>query len=237
MLTPVDSSAVQRFVSVVQVLAGRIADTRPSEAPQVFACALDAFPDRLEPTGLLALRNVLTGAACHLELASAPNRTSSSFSRELIRIQTAVSLTDLREAFSDYLDGLRRSEVSAAPERRAADERVTAALAYMREHFTRPRLGLEEIAGAVHLSKWHLDRLFRRHTGMCFKKLLREIRMEEARQLLGNTLLTIKEVASHVGYSHVTEFDRQFKRSFQSTPTDWRAKQLLAQRQARIPVC
>jgi putative oxidoreductase len=41
------------------------------------------------PTGLVALRNVVAGAACRLELASALHRASSTFSHELIRIQTA----------------------------------------------------------------------------------------------------------------------------------------------------
>jgi AraC-like DNA-binding protein len=223
MLTPADQTAVQQFVSVVQVLAGTVVGTQPADVPHVFARALDSLPARLNPTGLVALRNVLTTAACRLELVSAPHRASSTFSRELIRIQAAVSVDDLRAAFQEYLNGLRRSYVTV-PGPSASDSRVLAALAYMREHFSRPRLSLEEIAAAVRLSKWHLDRLFRRQTGMCFKRLLREIRMEEARRLLGNTLLSIKEIAAHVGYSHVTEFDRQFKRSFQATPTDWRAR-------------
>lgn len=231
MPTSADSTAVQQFVSVVQVLAGRVVGAQPADVPQVFACALDSFPDHLDPTGLVALRNVLTGAACRLELVSAPHRTSSTFSRELIRIQGAVSLQDLRDAFEQYLNGLRRW-YGSSPTLAAPDARVVAALAYMRAHSARPRLGLEEIATTVRLSKWHLDRLFRRHTGRCFKRLLREIRMEEARRLLASTLLSIKEIAAHVGYSHVTEFDRQFKRAFQSTPTDWRARQLSGNRPA-----
>jgi AraC-like DNA-binding protein len=232
MLTSADSSAVHQFVSVVQALTGRVVAASPAEVPQVFAGALASLPVRLHPTGLVALRNVLAGAACRLELLTAPERTSTLFSRELIRIQTAVSIEDLREAFERYLDGLRRHHLLAsitAPQ----DSRVVAALAYMREQFSRPRLALDEIAATVRLSKWHLDRLFRRHTGRCFKKHLREMRMDEARRLLAGTLMNIKEIASRVGYSHVTEFDRQFKRAFHATPTEWRAKQVTGYRLTR----
>jgi len=223
MLPSADFTAIQRFVSVVQVLAGRVVGAQPAEVPQVFAHALDSFPNRLNPTGLLAMRTVLTDAACRLELLSAPERTSTAFSRELVRIQTAVSVEELRLAFGLYLDGLRRHHMSS-PTRMSSDPRVVASLAYMRKNFSRGRLALNEISAAVHVSKWHLDRLLRRHTGRCFKRHLREIRMNEARRLLAGTLLSIKEIAARVGYSHVTEFDRQFKRTFHSTPTDWRAK-------------
>lgn len=218
-----DFTAIHRFVSVVQVLAGRVVGAQPAEVPQVFASALDFFPSRLNPTGLLAMRTVLTDAACRLELLSAPERTSTTFSRELVRIQTAVSLEELRQAFGLYLDGLRRHHMSS-PVRVSSDPRVVASLAYMRKNFSRGRLALDEISAAVRVSRWHLERLLRRHTGRCFKTHLLEIRMDEARRLLGSTLLSIKEIAARVGYSHVTEFDRQFKRTFQSTPTDWRAK-------------
>ena len=145
MLTSVDSTAVQQFVSVVQVLAGRVAGAQPADVPQVFACALDSFPDHLDPIGLVALRNVLTGAACRLELASAPHRASSTFSRELIRIQAAVSLQDLREAFELYLNGLRRWYGSSQTLARSISRTL-----FYHSHVGTPRTQLKSCHGGCH---------------------------------------------------------------------------------------
>jgi AraC-like DNA-binding protein len=81
------------------------------------------------------------------------------------------------------------------------------------------------VASTVRLSKWHLDRLLRRATGRCFVAHLNEARLCAACSLLPTDSLSAKEVAAKVGYGSLTAMDRQFKRSFASTPTKWREAQ------------
>jgi AraC family mar-sox-rob regulon transcriptional activator len=95
-------------------------------------------------------------------------------------------------------------------------------LKYIERRSSSAALTLADVASEVGLSRWHVDRLLRRHTGRCFKAHVREARLNSAGGLLLTTVLSVKEIATRVGYSHATDLNRQFKRAFSSTPTEWR---------------
>ena len=81
---------------------------------------------------------------------------------------------------------------------------------------------MRDVAKYVRLSKSHLGRLIRRQLGVSYPQLLREIRMERSVPLLKNRTLSVKEVAAQLGYAYATEFDRDFRRRFGTSPTRWR---------------
>lgn len=139
-----------------------------------------------------------------------------------------------QDAFAEAVDGVGQERVTAvlcepcskqAVPTSCGDSRINRALDYIRTHSTRPSLALADVSDFVRMSRWHLSRLFTRHLGMGFRDLVRELRMQKATALLGNSLLSVKEIAAQLGFAHSTEFDRQFKQSFGLTPTEWRAKQ------------
>jgi transcriptional regulator GlxA family with amidase domain len=68
--------------------------------------------------------------------------------------------------------------------------------------------------------------LFKTETGVGLKKYLIESRLETGRELLESSLLTVKEITVRVGYSHVSHFVRDFKRTYQSTPAQYRREHL-----------
>jgi AraC family transcriptional regulator len=111
---------------------------------------------------------------------------------------------------------------------RERDPRVPRALEYISARASLGSLTLGDVAGAVGLSTWHLARLLRRHTGLTFKAHVRETRLNAAGGLLMATGLSVKEIATQVGYAHPTDFNRQFKRVFSSTPAAWRRLRLAA---------
>ena len=55
---------------------------------------------------------------------------------------------------------------------------------------------------------------------------LRKLRMERALELLETSLLSIKEIAAKVGYNDSSHFMREFKKSYGSTPSQYRAAYL-----------
>jgi AraC-like DNA-binding protein len=137
----------------------------------------------------------------------------------MLRADTAA---ELRIAFSDYLRARSTSALRMVIAARSPDARVRQALEYIEHHSASAALTLGDVAAAVGLSKWHVDRLLRRHPGRCFKAHVREARLNAAGGLLTTTVMSVKEIATSVGYSHATDFNRQFKRAFASTPTEWR---------------
>jgi AraC-like DNA-binding protein len=118
---------------------------------------------------------------------------------------------------ADCSDGEQKYQGSAA--------KAWVALDYIHGHHADSLLTLGCVADAVRLSKWHLARLLRQHTGRCFLAHLHDARLRAAKSLLVDPTLTVKEVARAVGYSSAGALDRQFRRHLAITPSEWRSRQ------------
>lgn len=87
-----------------------------------------------------------------------------------------------------------------------------------------PRGNIRDWALAFNLSNSHLQRLFKRATGVGFKRALTEKRLLRAASLLSETNLSVKEVAHAVGYEHTSSFTRAFERHFEEAPRRYRRR-------------
>jgi len=85
-----------------------------------------------------------------------------------------------------------------------------------------PASSVGDLAERVSLSPAHLQRLFKRQTGIQLGCLITEWRLQKAAELLKSTHLSIKEVAHRVGYQHHSSFVRAFERRFAQTPKLYR---------------
>lgn len=85
-----------------------------------------------------------------------------------------------------------------------------------------PPQSVRQLAQAVHLSPAHLQRLFKRETGVHIRDLLAESKLRNAAQLLSTTDMEVKEIAYHVGYQHHSSFVRAFQRRFHQSPKQYR---------------
>lgn len=84
---------------------------------------------------------------------------------------------------------------------------------------------LEEAAAAVRLSRSRFCALVRQYTGTSFNMLIRQMRIEDARERLILTDETISQIAYTVGYNDEKYFLRAFRKSVGMTPTAYRVKQ------------
>ena len=75
------------------------------------------------------------------------------------------------------------------------------------------------------LSHPYLSRLFKEEMGKTFMEYVTELRIDKARELLGNPDVKVYEVAGAVGYMEYAYFVRVFKRVVGYSPSDYR-KQL-----------
>jgi AraC-like DNA-binding protein len=101
------------------------------------------------------------------------------------------------------------------------DPRVQDALALIRSNCER-RVRIDELAATVGLSRWHLERLTRKYTGASLRDHSAAARMERATILLAQGRLSIKELASRLGYGNASAFTRNFRKRYGASPRNWR---------------
>ena len=78
--------------------------------------------------------------------------------------------------------------------------RIAEAIGYIKENFkTQP--GLEEVAGKIHVSPFHFQRLFTEWAGVSPKKFLQYITVEHAKKLLKENQATLFDTAFETGLS------------------------------------
>jgi AraC-like DNA-binding protein len=83
---------------------------------------------------------------------------------------------------------------------------------------------IRDLAAQFHLSPSHLQRLFKRETGVCMGEWLNERRLQKAARLLANSYLSVKEITHTVGYEHPSSFIRAFERRFADAPKRYRER-------------
>jgi AraC-like DNA-binding protein len=83
---------------------------------------------------------------------------------------------------------------------------------------------ISDLAARLHLSPSHLQRIFKRETGVRLGEWLIAQRLQEAVYLLANSYLSVKEIAGAAGYEHVSSFIRAFERRYVLTPTRYRER-------------
>ncbi|MEK8130046.1 helix-turn-helix domain-containing protein [Paenibacillus filicis] len=88
---------------------------------------------------------------------------------------------------------------------------------YIDRSFAEP-ITLESIAGQFFVSKEHLSRTFKQEIGSTVMDYIITLRMEKAKQLLHDPMVSIKNAAEAVGYSDLTYFHRIFKKITGLTP-------------------
>jgi len=88
-----------------------------------------------------------------------------------------------------------------------------------------PSRKIQDLALECNLSGSRLQHLFKQRTGLGLGQLLTEQRMRQATDFLMHTNMSIKEIASSLGYEHASSFTRAFERRFRQAPSCYRQEQ------------
>lgn len=90
------------------------------------------------------------------------------------------------------------------------------------ENYADPDLSLGQVARRLAVSPVRLSRILNRQVGVSFRQLLRQTRIEEARQMLASRQYSVKEVAARVGFADSHYFSRSFKQVTGLSPSEYR---------------
>lgn len=90
------------------------------------------------------------------------------------------------------------------------------------------RVGVDELAGDLYTSRSKLCAVFKAETGESLGAYIRRRRTERAKDLLGNSSLSVAQVAELLGFAQQATFTHAFKQATGFSPSVWRAEQGLA---------
>ena len=105
----------------------------------------------------------------------------------------------------------------------AADPRMARVLAHLHDHFAEPVSigGMAELA-CISPSAFH--RMFRRHTRMTMVGYINRLRIGRACSMLIESAMPIAMIATDVGFTNLSLFNRQFARAKGDTPSNFRKR-------------
>lgn len=125
-----------------------------------------------------------------------------------------------QEAFLCWLDQLMThyAKLMRSTEKVSLIEQVkTIILSRMNEG-----ISVTELAACVHLSADHLNRLFKKQTGMTLLEFIVEQRMSMAKKLLSASDQSVGNIALQLGYSSFSYFSKVFRKVTGVSPVEYR---------------
>jgi AraC-like DNA-binding protein len=103
------------------------------------------------------------------------------------------------------------------------DRRVQASIEIIKAN-SQKGLSVADLAQWVGLSPWRFTHLFKAATSKSPLRYLKEVRMQQAEEMLRETSLSVKEVVSALGLSDRSHFSREFKTLHGLTPREFIAQ-------------
>lgn len=104
----------------------------------------------------------------------------------------------------------------------SSGENVMDEVLYYIHHNYQENLKLETIAPLFGYNSSYLGKIFNKRVGINFTSYVDQIRIEEAKKLLGQDRLKVYEIAKQVGYSNVDYFHKKFKKHVGTSPAEYR---------------
>ncbi len=96
---------------------------------------------------------------------------------------------------------------------------------YIYAHYSDPDFSVESLADALNKSVPYISRVYSQTNGTTIKDTISELRMNLAKELLKNKVLSINEIAARVGFSSTSYFHKAFKKVNGVTPKEYQEKE------------
>lgn len=100
-------------------------------------------------------------------------------------------------------------------------DRIATAIGYIKDHF-KQQPDLNEVAGKIHLSPFHFQRLFKEWAGVSPKKFIQYLSIEHARSMLQDKGATLSDTAFETGLSGTGRLHDLFIGIEGMTPGDYK---------------
>ena len=134
---------------------------------------------------------------------------------DIYRLETVQAMkTWIQYIIFDCIDIIKPDEKDISPV-------IAEVLRFVGENY-QSHISLKVIADKYNMNPVYLGQLFKKNIGESFTNYLNEIRVQEAKKLLINSTLKVKEISERVGYLNLNYFYTVFRQITGSTPTAFR---------------
>jgi AraC-like DNA-binding protein/quercetin dioxygenase-like cupin family protein len=164
----------------------------------------------------ISLRGLrITGSARKLlEDAIAGLENLKGFHR-IIRLSECLQIIDEQKEY-ELLSSHELKETNTY-----CKDRIDAVYQYTVEHYFEP-ISLEKVAGIAAMTVPAFCAYFKKATRKTYIEFLTDVRVENACKMLVDTEYCINEICYRSGFNTLTNFNRQFQKVKQSTPSQYR---------------
>lgn len=137
----------------------------------------------------------------------------------LSELQSLESLPELKHWCLERIDLIIKS-IREAREKKT-NSLIVKALDYIKDNY-RKDITLEEVSKEVNISPHYFCKLFKNEMGENFTDYVTNLRINTAKEIMKNSLLSVKEICYEIGYGDPNYFSRIFKKAVGVTPTEYR---------------
>ena len=118
-------------------------------------------------------------------------------------------------------DFLSSSPIASTPmQQRFENELLNEIIVYINDMIYK-QLTIEEICNKFSISRSSLQLLFKNNLGTAPKQYISDLKLNKSKHLIKESMYTISEIASMLGFTSIHYFSRKFKQQFGITPTDY----------------
>lgn len=126
----------------------------------------------------------------------------------------AISYAEFPQIFSTF--GLSRKHMSNSSNHK--NPFIEQAESLVIENLSDEKFGVSELAGAMSMSRSNLLRKIKKQTGLSASQFIRQIRLENALDLLKDSSMTVSEISYEVGFGSTSYFIKCFREHYGYPP-------------------
>lgn len=144
------------------------------------------------------------------------------FNIEILK-KTAQNIIKNREMLRNSFTGSQqqKDKISKITIKSSDDKLLERIMKVINKNIANPEFNVEMISTEVGISRVHLHRKLKELTNQSTRDLIRNIRLQQAAELLSNQKLTVGEVAAATGFSNLTHFSTAFKEAYGMSPVSY----------------
>ncbi len=140
---------------------------------------------------------------------------------DYLKIATTYEIPSLHVWFVTKIR--EAAEKIASKTRNRADSLIGRARSYIDSHYQND-ISLDDVSRAINISPYYFSKLFKEESGVTFIEYLTSLRISQAKKLLSDPDVSIKDIGSAVGYQDPNYFSRIFRRAVGLSPSEYRAQ-------------